>query len=548
MTQVNTIGLPMWNACKTIHYMKKLLGWVILLSCSTSTEALPLITTASGQLQGVMVSHDVVAYKGIPYAAPPVGQLRWRAPQPVTPWSGIRQATQFGHDCMQYPTPKDQALPKTHLSEDCLNLNIWMPAQTTPQKRPVMVWIYGGGFVDGNTSADIYDGTAFAKRGVILVSINYRVGRFGFFAHPALSQENADGLLGNYGYMDQIAALKWVQRNISAFGGDPDNVTLFGESAGGYAIHVLMTSPLAKGLFHKAIIESGGGRVEADSNIRLQKPSDNGYPSAEEAGLRFARRHHITGQDRHALAALRALSADDVMDQLNMETDENSEEGRTFAGPMIDGKLVTTYPTDIYEAGAGIDIPLIVGATGNDIGAAPEISTMSQALDMLGHAHSEQVRQLYNPDDLYIFPAVSDLIASDQMMIEPARFIARTAAAQGQPVYEFRFSYVASSLWATVPGAMHASEVAYVFNTLPSVLLDKVSQPDRAMAEQIQQYWVNFARTGDPNSPSLPHWPRYDPQKDDILIFSPKGVTETRAQPDPWRQRLDLIEQTAPQY
>lgn len=529
---------------KKIHIQIFTLVMCLLCFLGLPVQATTLIAIENGLLQG-READGVISFKGIPYAAPPIGAFRWRAPQPAKNWPGIRQASQFGHDCMQYPTPEDQALPKTVVSEDCLVLNVWRPSGSSHKKLPVMVWIYGGGFVDGDTSADIYDGTEFAKRGVILVSFNYRVGRFGFFAHPALSKENADGLLGNYAYMDQLAALKWIQRNISAFGGDPNNVTLFGESAGGYAIHTLMTSPLAKGLFHKAIIESGGGRIEEDSIIRLQKPSDNGYPSAEETGLRFAEMHHILGRDIQALNALRALSAADVMDKLNMETETDSDDGKTFSGPVIDGKLVTTYPTYIYEAGAGMDIPLIVGATSNDVGFPPEIRSMQQALDILGHEHSEQVKQLYNPNDMYIFPTVADLIAGDQIMIEPARFIARTAASQGQPVYEYRFSYVASSLWATVPGAMHASEVAYVFNNLPSTLGHKVSKEDQAMAEQIQTYWVNFAKTGNPNSAGLPYWSPYTIQRDELLIFSPQGAAHTHTQADPWRKRLDLIESLA---
>jgi para-nitrobenzyl esterase len=216
------------------------------------------VTIDSGTLAG-STTDGVLSFKGIPYAAPPVGQLRWVPPQPVTPWTGTRDAKAFGSDCMQQPFPMDAAPSRASLSEDCLFVNVWRPADAS-KGLPVMVWIHGGGFVNGGSSPAVYDGTNFAKQGVILVSLNYRLGRFGFFGFPALTAERPDGPLVNYGYMDQIAALKWVQKNIAAFGGDPNNVTVFGESAGGGSVHTLVTSPLTAGLFNKAIIESGGGR------------------------------------------------------------------------------------------------------------------------------------------------------------------------------------------------------------------------------------------------------------------------------------------------
>ena len=214
----------------------------------------------SGRVKGA-TAEGVTSFKGIPYAAAPVGPLRWRAPQPVTPWHGVRAATSYGADCAQSPFPGDAAPLGVTPAEDCLYANVWVPAAAPRHRMAVMVWIYGGGFVNGGSSPAVYDGSSFARRGVVLVSFNYRVGRFGFFAHPALSKEHPEEPHGNYGYLDQIAALRWVKRNAAAFGGDPDNVTVFGESAGGGSVHMLLSSPLAKGLFQKAIIESGGGRT-----------------------------------------------------------------------------------------------------------------------------------------------------------------------------------------------------------------------------------------------------------------------------------------------
>ena len=220
-----------------------------------------VVGTDSGKLQGV-TQGPVESFKGVPFAAPPVGELRWRAPQPVQPWSDVRQANAYSADCMQVPFPSDAAPLGTKPAEDCLYLNVWRPAGTKADaKLPVMFWIYGGGFVNGGSSPEVYAGSKFAEKGVVFVSANYRLGRFGFFAFPELTKENADGMVGNYGFMDQIAALKWVQKNISAFGGDPANVTVFGESAGGFSVSMLLTSPLSQGLFSKAIIESGGGRT-----------------------------------------------------------------------------------------------------------------------------------------------------------------------------------------------------------------------------------------------------------------------------------------------
>jgi para-nitrobenzyl esterase len=278
----------------------------------------PVVRVDGGQLQGV-VDDGVVSYKGVPFAAPPVGDLRWRPPQPAARWTGMRQATEFGADCMQgrFGQPPAPGAPPARVpSEDCLFLNIWRPASAAPgAKLPVMFWIYGGGFVGGSSALPNTSGTQFAKHGVVLVAANYRVGRFGFFAFPALSRERPDELKGNHAYMDQIAALKWVQQNIAAFGGDPNNVTIFGFSAGGVSVHSLLTSPIARDLFQKAIVESGGSRDSVLTARPLSKDgADPNYPvSAETIGLQFAHSIGIEGTDQAALAKLRALSAEEVL-------------------------------------------------------------------------------------------------------------------------------------------------------------------------------------------------------------------------------------------
>ena len=281
------------------------------------SQAPVIVRVAGGDLQGV-VAEGVESFKGIPFAAPPVGELRWRPPQPAAPWTGVRQASEFGADCMQGrfgPPPAPGAPPARVPSEDCLFLNVWRPAGSTATRLPVMVWIYGGGFVGGSGASPFTSGTPFAKQGVVLVSLNYRVGRFGFFAFPALSRERPDEPKGNYAYMDQIAALQWVKRNIAAFGGDPGNVTIFGFSAGGVSVHSLLASPMARGLFHKAIAQSGGSRDSVLTARPMRADGvDPNYPvSAETIGTTFARSMGIEGKDEAAMTSLRALSADQVL-------------------------------------------------------------------------------------------------------------------------------------------------------------------------------------------------------------------------------------------
>lgn len=284
------------------------------------SQAPPIVVRVeTGDLQGV-VADGVESFKGIPFAAPPVGDLRWRPPQPAARWTGVRQATEFGADCMQGrfgPPPSAAAgAPAARVpSEDCLFLNVWRPADPTARNLPVMVWIYGGGFMGGSSSSPNTSGVEFAKQGVILVAMNYRVGRFGFFAFPALSTERPDETKGNYAYMDQVAALQWGRRNIAAFGGNPGNVTIFGFSAGGVSVHSLLASPQARGLFHKAIVESGGSRDSVLTARPMREDGvDRNYPvSAETIGIQFARSMGIEGTDQAALAKLRGLSADQVL-------------------------------------------------------------------------------------------------------------------------------------------------------------------------------------------------------------------------------------------
>jgi para-nitrobenzyl esterase len=358
---------------------------------------------------------------------------------------------------------------------------------------PVLVWVYGGGFVNGGSSPPVYLGANLARQGVIVVSFNYRLGRFGTFAHPQLTKQNADdGLLGNYGYLDQIAALKWVRHNVAVFGGDPANVTVFGESAGARSINALVTSPLAQGLFAKAAIMSGGDGHSANTGS---------LEDAEQIGLKFAESKGIAADDPNALAKLRALDADDVTDGLNMETIFNPDaKSRTFRMPFADGKIAVDSGAAL-KAGAFAKVPTMIGATTADLGGR------------LGY------------------------------MTTGARNTATTLAAAGIPVYAYRFSYVAESA-GKKDGARHASDTPFFFDTVEIRYQDKTTARDRGMGKTMSAYLVNFAKTGNPNGGTLPVWPTYSRATDVIANFAEDGTVVI--QKDPWGAELDAAGSPTP--
>ncbi len=498
--------------------------------------AAPLeVKTHAGKVKGE-VNDKVVSFKGIPFAAPPIGELRWRAPQPVTPWSGVRAATQYGPDCMQKPFPGDAAPLGTPPAEDCLYVNVWAPEGSASQNIPVMVWFYGGGWVNGGSSPAVYDGSQFAKRGVVFVSFNYRLGRFGFFAHPALTKEHPEEPHGNYAYLDQVAALKWVQENIGAFGGDSRNVTIFGESAGGGSVFTMLTSPLANGLFQKAIVESGGGRGSLFPMRYIDKPNAQGVPSAESVGVAFGKAAGIPGEDAAALAALRKLPAEKVVDGLNMATMMTP----TYGGPMIDGKVVLESPEEAYQAGRGMKVPFMIGANSADIGFG-RAQSKDELFAPFGTSASK-AKAAYDPDGSQPLPRLTMELAADQMMVEPSRFMARKMALLGASTYEFRFSYVAESMRKQWAGAPHATEIPFVFDTGEARYGKDLTAADKATARAANEYWANFAKTGNPNGAGLPPWPKYEPALDQLMDFTSTGPV---AKADPWKERLDMVELVA---
>jgi para-nitrobenzyl esterase len=529
--------------------MKKIVfGISLLIACTshaqqTDTIASQTIHITSGDLRGITVG-DVTSFKGIPYAAPPVGEYRWRPPQPVKVWQGVRDANKFCSDCAQSGFQRTASGIAPNSSEDCLFLNVWTPSAATKQSKvPVMVWIHGGSFTGGSGAGAGSAGDAFTKQGVILVTINYRLGRLGHFAFPALSKEHPEEYKGSYAYMDQIAALKWIRENIAAFGGDPNNVTIFGFSAGGVSVHSLLTIPAAKGLFHKAISESGGGRDGVLTGRPITK--ENADPlytvSAETIGINFARKHKIEGTDAAALAKLRSLSVAEIVDG----GQENDSLGnRIYSGPILDGKFVVETAESAYKAGRQAHVPLIIGNCSAEIGG-PFVSNANskEALFANFDELEAEAKVAFDPDGSKVFNEVITKFNTDWVWGEPARMTARAFIANHSTAYMYQFGYVPVAMRQRSPyGAGHGSEVSFVFNTL-NARWGNPGEPtpaEKELARIMNTYWTNFAKTGNPNGNGLTNWSLYDTQKEEILDIELDGKPASK--PDPRKARFDVIE------
>jgi para-nitrobenzyl esterase len=467
------------------------------------------IGTESGRLQGV-ARDGVVAYLGVPYAAPPVGELRWRPPQSPPRWQGVRRANRFGDQCMQGQRPGAAASP---MSEDCLYLNVWTPDRRAARKLPVMVWLHGGGFFAGSGSLPLYDGENLARRGVVVVTINYRLGRIGFFAHPALAKDNPADPIGNYGLLDQIAALKWVRRNVRAFGGDPANVTLFGQSAGGTAVSDLMASPLARGTFDKAIIESG---IFSTPSTTLEE--------AEAASEAAAKSWGLTDPDA---AALRAVPADEVLGRASGPA--------ARAGPMIDGKVLPQDVAAAFEAGDIAHVPLIIGSNSYEAGF---FRGMANGLSQRFASEWPQIEAVFDGYGTHQTAAIEGELATDMMITAPTWRAARAAARNGLPTYLYYFTYLRPSEQGHLPGPSHIDEVYAVFDHMS--LVEK--HPDAGtgrIVDEMESRWVRFARTGRPGDVSSP-WPSVTPESLQLLEFTNDGPV---VRSDFASRRLALAEQ-----
>ena len=489
---------------------------------STGDATSPVVTIDAGRLRGKVVD-GVASFKGIPYAAPPVGDLRWRPPRPATPWDGVRDCLDFANDCLQAPGEFEDI--RTTTSEDCLFLNVWAPAYAGPgDDLPVMVWIHGGGYVGGGTSVPTYDATAFARRDIVAVTINYRLGRFGFFAHPAVVANAGDEPFGNYGLMDQAFALAWVQANVTAFGGDPGRVTIVGESAGGESVVHLLTSPAVEdGLFHAAMVLSGAGRQSL-----YWRPLDDGSlfnMAATDIDAAIGLRNGIRGSGPDALAALRALDADVLTGGQGLV---ELAKRRMFGGPihgvpMVDGTVIVDEPHVRFSSGAHKAVPLVIGTTAIDAPArfppdkVQPLAWFGEDEDAAREAYDVPAGRFIAPDRLVRLLLA---IGADITMHEPAHFVASAMAAAGQPSWNYRFTYTAQSARPGLQGQVHAGELPWLFDTLDAVIGDDVMEEDRAMATMFHGAVANFVTTGDPNGPDLPTWPRLVPGTYDVMHFT----------------------------
>jgi para-nitrobenzyl esterase len=458
------------------------------------------VMTEYGLVQGV-ADTGLTIYRGIPFAAPPVGDLRWRAPQPAAKWDGVRLADKFAPD----PYQGDG---KGNVSEDCLYLNVWTPAKSPAEKVPVLVWIYGGGFSFGSTSTPVHDGEHLARKGVVLVSINYRVGPFGFLAHPELSAESPHRASGNYGLQDMIAGLQWVKKNIAAFGGDPDRVTIFGESAGGIAVSELCASPLAHGLFQGAISQSGGSFGPPRATTY---PGENMHllADAEQAGAAFAKR---SGVD--SIAALRRLPPEKLPAGF----------GSGAAWPIIDGWVIPADQHQLYEAGKYNDVAILVGYNSDEGLSFSREKTPDEFIAATQKRYgpfADKLLAAYPVGKTAVPKTARDLMRDAAFGWHTWSWARLQTTSGKSKVFSYYFDqhpeHPAGSPEAD-HGMAHGMDVPYVFQTLDPKD-PKLTDGDRAISDTVSTYWTNFAKRGDPNGPGVPPWPEYTEKSHQVMYF-----------------------------
>ena len=515
------------------HFAKLTLLFLASTSFAFAQKSVPLkVKTETGIVEG-KTEGSARAFLGIPYAAPPVGELRWKAPAPAVAWTGVRKATEFGARCMQGNVYGDMVFRDAGPSEDCLMLNVWTPAKDAKAKLPVMVWIYGGGFAAGGTSEPRQDGATLTREGVAVVSMNYRLGIFGFFALPELIAESGKNSAGNYGLLDQLAALQWVKRNIAAFGGDPGNVTIFGESAGSFSVSQLMASPLAKGFFHKAIGESGANF--SNKSVAFVTLADSARENAEYAKKNL-------GTD--SLKELRAIPADKLLAEVS-----KPEARRQGLGVNVDGYFLPKPVPEIFAAGQQNDVPLLAGWNHDEgsfsiVFAKPPVTaaTVKESVEKEFGAKSTEFFKLYPADnETTAVRSWEDFMSDRFISFGTWKWLEAQATKSKQPVYRYRFD-LAPPRDPKGPegmGAYHSAEIEYVFGTLEWRIPLLWRSEDRALSELMRKYWSNFARSGDPNGPGLPNWPKYKPQADAQVMYL---NTQSKAEKDAQRERYLFLQ------
>lgn len=497
------------------------LATLAMLACSPGLHASPLaVRVEQGALAGVD-RQGVSAFLGVPYAAPPVGPNRWRAPQPAARWTGVRQAKAFSANCMQDDGSTARNMPpwtpeymiQGPVSEDCLYLNVWTPARSASAKLPVLVWIHGGAFRSGGGDVPVYEGRNLASRGIIVVSINYRLGIYGFLAHPLLTAEA--GTSGNYGLRDQVAALAWVKRNIRAFGGDPSRVTVAGQSAGAASVHDLILSPLAKGLFVRAIAQSGSGM---------------GFPmparaAAEATGTRIAR-----AAKAETLEAMRALTPQQFL--------QAERQGGPASSPIADGVVL---PADPSASSAYNDTPILTGLVADEGSAFGMRARSADAFrnDILRRygSFAERFLAAYPAEDAV---QSSSALGRDRAVASMLLWARERRKTTRYPIYAYLFSHVEPGPDSAKFGAFHSSEIPYVFGTLDTAPQRNFADTDRAVSERLQAYWVNFVRSGNPNARVMPAWPRLDDQQR-LMAFGEEATARAALAPDRLRLFAEYV-------
>jgi para-nitrobenzyl esterase len=508
--------------------------FVVAMTLGVRAMAADQVRTDKGAVEGATSTDAKVRiFKGIPYAAPPVGALRWTAPAPPARWTKIRKATEFGPRCMQGRIYDDMVFRDNGPSEDCLYLNVWTPATSSKAHLPVMVWIHGGGFSAGATSEPRQDGENLARKGVVVVSMNYRLGVFGFFSHAELAKESAHHASGNYGLLDQLAALQWVQRNIAAFGGDRRNVTIFGESAGSFSVSGLMASPLARGLFQRAIGESGA----LFSKTRRTKP----LTESEEAHEEFA-----DSLGTHSLNALRGKPADEIL-QAALKQD------RQLFFPNIDGYFLPEGVSAVYAGGRQSHVPLLAGWNADEGDfqsffdkAEPTAQNFAERAQALFGDQAAAFVKLYPADtDDMAKRSAQDYAGDNFIAYSTWKWLEMHAATGKSPLFRYEFDDApppAEGDTASSQGAYHSAEIEFVFQVLASKKLPWRSE-DEKVSDLMSSYWTNFAKTGDPNGPGLPQWPVYKSDGSYEVLH----ITATPySAPDAHRARYEFLDAHAP--
>jgi para-nitrobenzyl esterase len=517
-----------------------------LLAAVLVASALPVLAadrvkTANGVVEGMTESSGIHVFRGLPFAAPPLGDLRWREPQPVKDWTGVRPATRFGNQCMQRRVFNDMVFRSSGVSEDCLYLNVWTPAASASERRPVLVYFYGGGYVAGDGSEPRYDGESMARKGIVALTVNYRLGVFGFFAHPELTKESPHHASGNQGLLDQAAALQWVQKNIAAFGGDPAKVTIAGESAGSTSVSAQMASPLSKNVIAGAIGESGA----------LINPTLGPVPleEAEQTGVRFG-----TAVGATTLSALRALPAEQLLEAA-------AKPGTPRFGTTVDGYFLPRRPVDIFAAGEQAHVPLLVGWNSEEnnyrsiLGQAePTPENYAQAIRKLYNERADEVLKLYpGRTNEEVIVSATDLASDRFIGYSTWKWADLHGKTGGKPVYRYLYSRPRPAMNAPTDGgaqsanqsrqprgAVHSAEIEYAMGNLATNKVYAWTPDDYKVSETFHTYFANFVKTGDPNAPGVPSWA---PANRGEAVSVMRIDVNTRAETEQHRDRYVFLDQ-----